>query len=108
MNDKRAIIVFLILILWNQTVQAQSPESPFLVVVNPKNNVTSVDKKFLLESFLKKKTRWENNEVIKPVDLEQTSVVRRKFSETLLKRTVAEVKNFWLTKIFTGVAKRPN
>ncbi len=64
--------------------------------------MTSVTRDFLSEAFLKKITRWKDGETIRPVDLRADSATRRKFSESVLKRSVAAVRSYWQQRIFSG------
>ena len=52
--------------------------------------------------FLKKLSRWNDVEVVRPVDLRPDSPVRRAFSEEILKRSVPAVKNYWQQLVFSG------
>lgn len=74
----------------------------FVIITNAKNNVTEVDRKFLSDAFLKKVSRWSNGEAIRPVDRRADSLLRRKFSQAIVNRSVAEVKSYWQQKIFAG------
>ena len=76
--------------------------SGFQIIVNPTNPVTSVERRFLLDAFLKKVTRWPHDELIRPADLDAASPVRRRFSEQVLKRSVAAVKSYWQQLVFSG------
>jgi len=85
------------------TVFAEAPAPPsFVVIVNPSNQATALDREFLEDAFLKKTTRWSNDEVIRPADLASGSPVRRKFTEDVLKRSVEAVKGYWQQRIFSG------
>jgi ABC-type phosphate transport system substrate-binding protein len=74
----------------------------FRVIVNPSNATTVVERRFLAEAFLKKTTRWPDGSVIRPVDLDAESAVRRRFSEDVLGRSVSAVKNYWQQIVFSG------
>ena len=74
----------------------------FHVIVNPDNATSAVDRKFLAEAFLKKVTRWPNDELIRPVDQEASAPARHAFSESVLKRSVAAVKSYWQQMVFSG------
>jgi ABC-type phosphate transport system substrate-binding protein len=78
------------------------PAPPFRVIVHPGNPVSSVERKFLEDAFLKKVTVWPSGEVIKPVDLPPDSPVRRRFSHDILNRSVEAVKGYWQQRIFSG------
>jgi hypothetical protein len=75
---------------------------PFRVVVHPRNPTTAVERQFLANCFLKEVTRWGDGEALRPVDLKPGNSVRKRFSETVLKRSVTAVKSFWQQRIFSG------
>jgi hypothetical protein len=83
-------------------VRAANPPPPYRIIVNPKNPLSSAERELLEHAFLKKTTRWPNDEVIRPADLVPRSPVRRKFSEEVLHRSVEEVKAYWQQRIFSG------
>jgi len=74
----------------------------YKVIVNPQNPNIQVERRFLLEAFLKKTTHWRHGEPIRPVDLAADSPVRRRFSQEALNRSVAAVKSYWQQSIFAG------
>ncbi len=81
--------------------RAQGPGG-YRVIVNPANPVTEVERSFLLRAFLKKITHWPDGTVLRPVDQNLDSQVRRTFTEDVLGRTVAAVRNAWEQNIFDG------
>lgn len=74
----------------------------YLLIVNADNPTTAVDRRFVVDCFLKRATRWYHDEAIHPVDLEPDSPTRRRFSEEVLSRSVAAVKSYWQQMIFSG------
>ena len=85
-----------------------SKSSPaFVVVAHPKVPVASASSGLLTDVFLKRRTRWEDGEKVYPVDLKATSPVRERFSQSVLKRSVAAVRNYWQQRIFSGRALPP-
>jgi ABC-type phosphate transport system substrate-binding protein len=76
--------------------------SAFHVIVNPDSATSAIDRKFLADAFLKKVTRWPNDELIRPVDQGPSSGARHAFSEGVLKRSVAAVKSYWQQMVFSG------
>jgi ABC-type phosphate transport system substrate-binding protein len=103
MHARRALLLalFFTVPLSMRAGAAASPPA-YLVIVNPANPTTSIGRKFLADAFLKKTTRWDSGDVIRPVDQTSDSPVRRKFSEEVLKRSVAAVRNYWQQIIFSG------
>jgi ABC-type phosphate transport system substrate-binding protein len=81
---------------------APVPPAPRVVIVNPSNATASVDRKFLEDAFLKKISRWPNDDSIRPVDLPGNSPVRRRFTSEVLGRSVEAVKGYWQQRIFSG------
>jgi ABC-type phosphate transport system substrate-binding protein len=78
------------------------PPPPYLVIVNTANPTIRASRGFVSDAFLKKTTRWPNDDVIRPVDQAEDSAVRRRFSEDVLRRSVAAVKSYWQQIVFTG------
>jgi len=74
----------------------------FVVIANSQNPIREVSVDFVAEALLKKTTRWGNGATIRPVDLAVSSAVRRRFTEHVLKRSVAAVRSYWQQRIFTG------
>lgn len=100
----RAIAVTLALVIPCAVVLAQAPApapAPYRMIVHPKNPVFSVDRSFLADAFLRKIARWRHGEAIRPVDLAD-SPPRRKFTEDVLRRSVAAVRSYWQQQIFSG------
>jgi|GEM_PF-405967 len=74
----------------------------FQIIVPAQMGIESLDISFVADAFLKKRTRWPDSSPIRPVDLWPASPVRALFSETVLKRPVVAVRNYWQEKIFSG------
>lgn len=79
------------------------PAGPGLrVIVHPTNRAVGLERRFVADIFLKKVTRWPSDEIIRPVDLDRGSPVRRRFSEDVLKRNVAAIASYWQQQVFSG------
>jgi ABC-type phosphate transport system substrate-binding protein len=79
------------------------PPGPGLrVIVHPTNRAVALERRFVADVFLKKVTRWPHDEIIRPVDLDRGSPLRRRFSEDVLKRNVAAVASYWQQQVFSG------
>ncbi|MEP7052521.1 MAG: hypothetical protein ABJB12_19295 [Pseudomonadota bacterium] len=74
----------------------------FRVIVQADNPVSELSREFLADAFLKRTTRWSNGEALRPVDQRSSSVARQRFSDSVLRRSVAAVKNYWQQRIFSG------
>jgi len=97
-----AVSLGLSLCLFYATALGAKGEPGFRVIVHPKVPVSSVERDFLEQAFLKRKTRWPGGETIHPVDQRADAAVRKRFSEQVLKRSVAAVKRYWQQRIFSG------
>jgi len=78
------------------------PAAGFRVIVNPANPIDKLDKRVVAEVFLKKRTRWDGDRAIQPVDLGQKSGVRGAFSHDVLGRDVVSVRRYWAQLVFSG------
>ena len=72
------------------------------VVVHSSNPTHAVERSFLADAFLKKVTRWDDGEAIRPLDQRPDAAVRRVFSQKILNRTVIAVRSYWQQRIFSG------
>lgn len=94
-------LIILVTLLGGRGSPAAEP-SGFVVITNPANPANAIDRQFLSDAFLKKRTRWSDDEAIRPVDLAPRSPVRRQFSSNMLGRTVEQVKAYWQQIVFSG------
>jgi hypothetical protein len=97
-----ALLVVLAFGLASVAVALAEPSGGFLIVVHPGTPASSVERSFLADAFLKKTTRWPDNEAIYPVDQGPDAAVRQRFSEQVLRRSVFAVRSYWQQRIFAG------
>lgn len=74
----------------------------FVMVVHVSNPEQSLSRVFLAEAFLKKTTRWQNGEQLRPVDQRFDKPIRSSFSESVLLRSAAAIRSYWQQRIFSG------
>jgi ABC-type phosphate transport system substrate-binding protein len=77
-------------------------EEPFRVIVHPDNPARAIDRAILSKIFLKEASKWDDGETARPVDLRADSDTRGKFSESVIRRSTAAVRNYWQQRIFSG------
>lgn len=101
---RRRLLFLVPIALLAATLMGQTPASPppFVVLVHPQNRITSVTRAFVADAYFKRTTRWADGETIRPVDLSTRSSVRRRFSDEVLRRSVASVRSYWQRLIFSG------
>jgi ABC-type phosphate transport system substrate-binding protein len=99
-----AALVVLVISAGLVTVAAASPSNRagFQIIRNPDNPIDAVDRKFLEDAFLKKKTMWPGGATIHPVDLAPGAPARRQFSDEVLRRPVDAIRSYWQQRIFAG------
>lgn len=84
-----------------QAARAESaPE--YRVLTHPENPSVALSKDFVTDVFLKRITRWPDGEAAHPVDQRASAGVRKSFSESVLRRSVAAVTRYWQQRIFSG------
>jgi ABC-type phosphate transport system substrate-binding protein len=81
---------------------ARADDAPFRVIVHPDNPIRTIDRAVLSKLFLKEASRWDDGEAVHPVDLRADSDTRSRFSESVIKRSTAAVRNYWQQRIFSG------
>nr|HEX4317950.1 hypothetical protein [Kofleriaceae bacterium] len=78
------------------------PALAIRVIVHAKAPETRLDRRFVSDVFLKKRTRWDDDREILPVDLKQDSRVREKFTHDVLGRDIEAVRRYWAQVVFSG------
>ena len=86
---------------------ASSFADSYQLIANAKVPADSVERRFVMDTFFKKVTHWPEDGIIQPVDQRPDSLVRRKFSEDVLGRSVMGVKSYWQQLIFSGADVPP-
>ena len=94
----RACIVLFLLIV----TLVDSHAEAMRVIAHPRTPFAKVDRKFVTDAFLKKRTRWNDDLLIRPVDLGPSSSLRRRFSDEILGRTIEAVRRYWNQQVFSG------
>lgn len=77
-------------------------ERGYVVIVNQSNPVTGVSSDELSRIFMKKTPRWTTGQAVVPVDLAESAPAREQFSQDVHHKSVAAVKAYWQTMIFSG------
>lgn len=95
-----ASLTVALVVAWSAA--SAEPAAGFRMIVNPANPMARLDKRFVAEAFLKKRTRWDDDSTIQPVDLGQRSGPRTAFSRDILGRDVASVRRYWAQLVFSG------
>jgi ABC-type phosphate transport system substrate-binding protein len=100
----KTLLLFIVLVLLAGPRFEAAAETvrTYRVIVHPKNPASKLDRRFVSDVFLKKRTRWRDDSMITPVDLGPKSSVRGAFSEDVLDRSVAAVRRYWTQLVFSG------
>jgi len=98
MRDWMLIMILVAILL----PQAAFGGDSFKIIVHPSVKETSLTKVALMHIFLKKTTKWQDGQWIKPIDQTKSAKVRQAFTKAVHGRSVSAVKNFWQQRIFSG------
>lgn len=79
----------------------------FKLVARASNPAKSLSTTQVEQLFLKKVTRWEDGQEVRPVDLAADSPVREAFSRQVLGKAVSAIESYWQKMIFSGRATPP-
>jgi len=96
------VLLTLILVSFVSRDVFAANNSSFFIIINAKNPIESLDRKFIADVYLKKITHWPEDGIIQPIDLTPDAPARNRFSEEILNRSVMGVKNYWQQLIFSG------
>ena len=67
----------------------------WVVIVHP-DNKDSIDKAAIRDIFLRRKTKWSDNEAITPYQYKEDSSERAAFARELLEMSAAEEEQYWV------------
>ena len=81
-------------------------QSGFILIAHSTVDQDSLAKEKASDYFLKKDSRWDDGEEVKPVDLNLREV-REAFSSEVHNRSLTAIKKYWQRQIFTGRGTPP-
>jgi ABC-type phosphate transport system substrate-binding protein len=79
----------------------------FKVIVHPDNPADRVDRGFVRRAFLKKDLRWKHGASLRPIDLPRGTDARERFTRDVLKKSPAQLRNYWNQQVFSGKGVPP-
>jgi ABC-type phosphate transport system substrate-binding protein len=85
---------------------AWSQDTGFKLIVNPTNTTASITRDEVSRIFLKKGA-WSNGTPAQPVELPESSPVRKRFSQEVHGKTAAAIVAYWQQQIFSGRSVPP-
>lgn len=99
------LFAFSLVFLSSSLVGAQ--QVPFFVIVHPDNDTEMLSRQMISDFFLKKTTKWRDEQLTEPVDLDSESKIREAFSLEIHERSTADVKGHWQEQILSGGQSPP-
>ncbi len=85
-----------------------SEDGGFKIIVHHTNPIGIVDRGFLRGAFLKTAIHWaHNNRSIRPIDLPKGHPARDQFTKDILAKAPAQIRTYWIQRIFSGTAVPP-
>jgi ABC-type phosphate transport system substrate-binding protein len=85
----------------------RAADHTYKVIVHPDNPITDVQRDFLRNAYLKKARAWSDGATVRPIDMAPKAAVRDRFTRDVLKKSPAQLKNYWNQQIFSGKALPP-
>lgn len=104
---KTGCAVLLALVSLGLVWPAFAQNADFKVIVHPSNPVTSVDREFLRNAYLKKAIRWKHGELIRPIMLSSGEPSSLRFIDEVLRKSTAQLRAYWVQRIFSGRGTPP-
>lgn len=105
---RTACVTLGLLLAWLTVASSSANDNEgFVIIVHPDNPVSSVESDFVRDAFLKKATRWEHGPAIRPIDLAGDQRVHDRFAQEVLKKTPAQLRAYWVQRIFSGTDVPP-
>lgn len=77
------------------------------VIVHPRSNITRLSGNELEAIYTRSTTRWDDGSSIIPLNLADTSPVRRQFDHAVLRLSPEMVGRFWLDQRIRGLGAPP-
>jgi hypothetical protein len=91
----------------SSAIASRAADERYKVIVHPGNSIGWIERTFLCNAYLKKEIEWSDGAAILPVDLATTYSVREQFTHDVLRKTSAQLKNYWNQRIFSGKGTPP-
>ncbi len=78
-----------------------------VVVVSSNNPIETLSRDQITDIYLGRMNRFPNGNPVKPIDLRESSPLRREFYRKYLGRSQSQIKAHWSRLIFTGRGQPP-
>jgi hypothetical protein len=100
--------VAVLVILWGGIAGSSLASQVGLkIIVNRRNPAASIDRAFLRDVYMKRASRWSHGDAVRPIDLARPQPVRDRFAIELLEKTPAQLRSYWVQRIFSGTGTPP-
>jgi ABC-type phosphate transport system substrate-binding protein len=108
MRASRILALVAVVAVWLcGSTRSIAADDRYELIVNAENSVTEVDKDFVRDAFLKKSTSWGSGEALRPIDAPSKLAARDRFTQDVIRKTPAQLKNYWNQQIFSGKGVPP-
>ncbi|ALS98715.1 hypothetical protein [Lacimicrobium alkaliphilum] len=104
---KFAAIIPVFILSLTMPVQDARASEEFVVVVNPQNPTSKINKNELIDIYMGKRTAFPGGSKAFPLDFEMNSKLRTGFYQSLLGIPVARVNAYWSRIRFSGKVSPP-
>lgn len=100
-------IACLLLSLMTASVLAREYPMPLVLAVHQDNEISSLDKKDVIDIYMGRYSTFPNGQIAKPVDFPTNSIERSTFYQALVGKTERKINAYWSRLLFSGRATPP-
>lgn len=104
---KCLIFLVILLVFLNSRGESASNPDQIILIISNRNAIKKITKAGLRNIYLGETKEWENGIPIQPVDLGEDNQIRELFCQTYLKKSLTNLKYYWVEKVFTGRGAPP-
>ena len=80
---------------------------PLVLAVHQDNEVSSLEKKDVIDIYMGRYTTFPNGQIVRPVDFPMDSIERSTFYQALVGKTERKINAYWSRLLFSGRASPP-
>lgn len=103
---KKFYIIITVVVLLMVTSSLSANATDVTIIVN-KANTNTIDKATVKKIYMGDMTSWTDGSAILAIDLSEGNSARDSFTDSVLGKSVSNMKALWAQKIFSGKAVPP-
>jgi ABC-type phosphate transport system substrate-binding protein len=99
--------ITLMILMFALAAPVFAAESGIVVIVNPQSGVEKLSKDEVIDIFLGRYRKLPGGRVALPIDVAESSSVRARFYQMLVKKSSSEMSSYWARLVFSGQTSPP-